>query len=377
MRETSDDSSDRRGRESRDTRPPWLYVLLGVSTWVRPDMAVTVVGLVAFMASSRPPRIVAVISSGGFRSRGRRRLQTLFRLWYFGAPLPNTYYLKMTGYPAALRMARGLYVLAQFLWTMNPLLVIRRGMERRARVSRRRWLLAWILMVQAAYSVYVGGDAWEYWGGAIATSRSACPRSSCLLADGLFVDRPVRRARRRSRARVRRPPRRCPRERQLHPRPGARSRSCSSSSPALHSGPGDENAREAQGALALVGATSADATLAVTRAGTLPYFSDRPSIDLLGKTDRHLAAEASRVLPGIRHFRDFRPGHTKYDDGYSIGVLKPDVIAQLWGPFDEAAPYMRDYRRVQLGPDCAYVRTDSPRVNLAMLNPCAAPGPTP
>jgi len=62
---------------------------------------------------------------------------------------------------------------------------------------------------------------------------------------------------------------------------------------------------------------------------------------------------------------DYRPGHNKWDAAYSIGELKPDVVAQtMAGAFDEdAAPYLEgNYTLVYIGGDAYYLRNDSPNV---------------
>ena len=53
-------------------------------------------------------------------------------------------------------------------------------------------------------------------------------------------------------------------------------------------------------------------------AGAAPYFSERPALDMLGKSDRHVARLRSSA-------EDYQPGHNKYDAPYSLG-LKPDVV---------------------------------------------------
>jgi hypothetical protein len=59
-------------------------------------------------------------------------------------------------------------------------------------------------------------------------------------------------------------------------------------------------------------------------AGTVPYFADRPAVDLLGKCDSRIAH--MRARPGLR-----KPGHNKFDFAYSLGELKPDlVVAPLY-----------------------------------------------
>jgi hypothetical protein len=67
--------------------------------------------------------------------------------------------------------------------------------------------------------------------------------------------------------------------------------------------------------------TDPRAVIAVLGAGSSQYVSERPMIDLLGKSDRHVAHEPSPV-PW------FLPGHNKWDVDYSIGELRPDVVAQ-------------------------------------------------
>ena len=140
-----------------------LYILLGIGTWIRPDIGVPFVAFLSFMVlvDRRHRRrhlawglgvLVVALAS-----------QTIFRLAYYGAALPNTFYLKMTGVSLSVRLARGAYVLLEFVWRANPLLFALTGVALLRRDPRIR-LLFWILAGQLAYSVYVGGDAWEVLG---------------------------------------------------------------------------------------------------------------------------------------------------------------------------------------------------------------------
>jgi hypothetical protein len=53
----------------------------------------------------------------------------------------------------------------------------------------------------------------------------------------------------------------------------------------------------------------------------------------------------------------------KWDYGYSIGQLKPDVIVQLYTHGNEARPYLQQYYRgVRLQGKCLYVREASVNV---------------
>jgi hypothetical protein len=348
-----------------------LYMLLGASTLVRPDMVVPFAGLVLFLAAVDPDNRRRHIIWGSAILMTFYAAQTAFRFWYFGDILPNTYYLKLTGYPLALRLARGIYVLAQFVWKANVLLFI---VALAVVLARRRdskvTVVFWVLVVQIAYSVYVGGDAWEYWGGSNRYISIAMPGFFILLAYGLF-----RLAEHAVRALGQQPVGMAGVEWMTSSMfalliaysvlsvnsiygPGALAELL-----LIHSGNGDENSTETEQALFLRTITTADATMAVTRAGTIPYFSERPGIDLLGKTDRFIAHEDARRSAGWRRFVEFRPGHMKFDYDHSVGRERPDVIVQLWGHLEEVQPYLdKYYKRVREQGKCLYVRDGSPNV---------------
>jgi hypothetical protein len=86
--------------------------------------------------------------------------------------------------------------------------------------------------------------------------------------------------------------------------------------------------------------TSERTRIAVVWAGTVPYFTRRPAIDLLGKSDPVIARHPP-VLP-------FRPGHDRFDYDYSIGVLRPDLVVDLWEPKPRAFELLArlEYERV-------------------------------
>jgi hypothetical protein len=340
---------------------------------VRPDMAVPLVGTAIFLAICDPANRWRHLMWGFAWLAVFTGVQTAFRLWYYGEVLPNTYYLKLAGYPALLRISRGLFVLAQFILQANPLLFALPFIV----AVRRDWrlrLLLWTFVIQLAYSIYVGGDAWEYWGGSNRYICIAMPGFFVLLSYGVFhISRAAAVALNGS------------------PTPaGVADWLKASIFPLLivycivslnsiygvdalaelslfhapfHSGTDDENSDEVEQALLLKQITSPAATIAVARAGTIPYFSDRYSIDELGKNDKHVAREAMRATGGLRRLIDFRPGHMKVDYAYSIGVLKPDVVAQLWEHAEEATPALKQsYTGVRLQGKCLYFRKGSANV---------------
>ena len=132
----------------------------------------------------------------------------------------------------------------------------------------------------------------------------------------------------------------------------------------LHSGEGGENASEVRGALALRGVTTPAASMTLARAGTIPYFSDRIGIDLLGKNDAHIAHEPMRrSFSGLRALIEFRPGHMKYDYAYSIEEQRPDPVVQLWQHPKDVQPYLaKYYKAIRLEGWCIYVRQGSANI---------------
>ncbi len=66
--------------------------------------------------------------------------------------------------------------------------------------------------------------------------------------------------------------------------------------------------------------TPPDLRMAVAAAGATPYFAQRPTEDLLGKNDRHVAKLAPRGV--------FSPGHDKWDYQYSLGERNSQLIVE-------------------------------------------------
>lgn len=361
------------------------YVLLGIGTLVRVDMAVTLGALASFLfLADREHRgrhaLAAPLILGAFLAP-----QFAFRRWYYGEWLPNTYYLKMEGYPALDRIRHGLEIAARFFTRVGVLpfgvFVFRRG--------REVLLPAWVFAGQMLYNVYVGGDAWEHYGGANRYVSIAMPLLFVLLALTLTTvyewlvalaggddtrtvemggfgnpplqDEPQRDAR------------------TVSPRGALWGVGILAAAlfltvnytygtgaweelfllkPSLYAG---ENRAKVEQALLLDALTTEDATVALAGAGIVPYFTDRPYIDLLGKTDpviAHLPMDRA-IIP------ELKPGHMKWDYAYSIGELQPDVVLELWVQPQDAGPYLdADYHAIWFPPKNAnvWMRKESPRV---------------
>ena len=348
-----------------------IYLLLGLATLVRPDMVVPFVVTWAFLVVAAPGRALPHLFAGLFVLMASSLGATMFRLRYFGDILPNTYYLKMTGYPLMLRVSRGAAVLGQFIWSMNPILFLMPLLL----VLRRSPALMYplcLLLAQMAYSVFVGGDAWEEWVGSNRYISIAMPGFFVLFSCAAWHISEL--AIRESAKRAGGTP---PWVRRSvfpvfillglvsfnSPQGPVSLANLMLLIPPFHSGPGGENMSEVKETLLLRAITTDKASIAVTRAGTIPYFTGRPAVDLLGKTDAHIARESARVPAGLRRFVAFRPGHTKFDYDYSVGQLRPDVVAQLWAGKDRVKPYLDEYyQQVEVQGVKLWLRLDSPNI---------------
>ena len=327
---------------------PMIYILLGISTLIRIDMAVIYVVILVYLYVVLPDHRRQNLTRGlgifAFFTLG----QTILRLVYYGDLLPNTYYLKVGGYPFFLRIVRGMYVLFEFAWRFNWLLFLFPLSVLIFRRDREIMLLFIVFIAQVAYSIYVGGDAWEHKGGSNRYISIVMPISFILFVYAAYLIR------------------------------GAIIDKWHSDSKYIEAAANigmlifilasmvninmilnfkslerwallrqpifiEGNKEYVRIVNALKKITTPDASVAVVSAGAIPYFSDLEAIDLLGKNDSVIAHESSRGASGIRSVKDFRPGHMKWNYDYSIGQLKPDVIVQLWGDKDEAQAYIVEY----------------------------------
>jgi arabinofuranosyltransferase len=107
-----------------------------------------------------------------------------------------------------------------------------------------------------------------------------------------------------------------------------------------------------------------NASIAVAHAGLPAYLSRNEMVDLLGKNDSFISHLEPRGL--------IFPGHNKWNYEYSIGVLKPDLIAETW--------YMNDidrenftkwgYKKYCLNDYSFYVKLLSKELYWANIVPC-------
>ncbi|HWW53289.1 MAG TPA: hypothetical protein VNY84_05950 [Acidimicrobiales bacterium] len=397
-----------------------LIALGIVAVLTRTDAALPVATVTAFNIAWAPKRDrlrIAVVLLTAFG--GTLVAHTAFRWAYYGDPLPNTYYLKLGGAPLGDRLSRGVVSFGALACAslLAPLVLAGFHVYRRRRIEPATALLLALFAVPALYSVYVGGDTWEWMQYAnryLATGLTLLVVVAAVGIDDLLS---------------------APRATQL----GAlvigavlgvlglviavhniiptaslqyilshtddtRTREAVVGLVVLllalvavrvsrgaggvgnlaavivatgllmsgqafrtwRSGTGlhvtDDNTMAIYG-LELRQATAPDASIAVVWAGDGPYFDwPRPGVDLLGKSDRHIAKEPMRRV-------QFYPGHTKWDYAWSIGHLQPDVVAGLVRPTpaDLADLTTWGYGRLIAGFDGIWVRQSSSKVDRPLL----------
>jgi hypothetical protein len=377
-------------RDEWSVRRCWaLAAMLGAAALTRDDLLVPCVVVLAWVAWQFPREIrrrtllivggtVAALIVG----------HELFRLAYYGDALPNTYYLKLGGISIGDRLVRGIEsLLYASLYSLSvPLLLAGAALALRWRSSGRAplALLAGLVTAQCAYSVYVGGDAWEDVRFANRYVATAAPMLMVLAAVGAHDL--VAAASRSTRVAIRAvaafaslgvlllllhaadwvPHGRLgfpgPPVTQLTPAFVLLGCAVAIAAVALlaHRAEVRLNAAAALAlALLAVAATSADpltswvrsnaqdlalervwtetgvaighdtapgTAVAMAAAGNMAYFGGRPAIDLLGKMDPVVAHRAPTSIVPIR----YRPGHNKWDYDHSIRQLRPPVVASLW-----------------------------------------------
>lgn len=359
--------------EQKHSFSPAIYLLIGFSTLIRTDMVVPYLVIwiwhlwfdrVDWRKHLVWGLVVLVVFLGG---------QTIWRWFYYGELLPNTYYLKMEGFPLELRLLRGIYVFFKFAWNFGaifallPVLIIL--------FRRDRWvgLLALVFMGQVAYSVYVGGDAWEHRGGSNRFISLGMPFFFILFtitsieifklikahAEKTFSGKAARWV-----------------------QPGVMTSLLVFLGLALINfntlidgtslkqwllmdrnifAPGSE--RYARDGLLLKQVTKPQAVLAVAAAGNSVYFSGLNAIDLLGKVDKAIARMPNRLSPKGNDLVFMQPGHLKWDYAHSIGQGKPDVIEDvIINTEREVEPYLVDYVRMKVNGHTIYFLKNSPNI---------------
>lgn len=247
-------------------------------------------------------------------------LLLIARRVYYGAWLPNTYWLKATGWPLRARLARGvdqnrtLLAVLPVPWLALLYAPLRRRLVRQAPHALAAWLC---FTLSVLYSCYVAGDAWRSFGG---YDRHTAV-GGLFLAWGLAAALAVL----------------------VAPRWGHALVWIAASACVLAPVAGDDFARVWNGLFsrevplrtlerewiaygkAFAEISRPGARIAICPAGAIVYFSGRGGVDLLGKVDPWVARlPVSMTRPTGNVCWRYAPGHNKEDDAGSFERRQPE-----------------------------------------------------
>jgi arabinofuranosyltransferase len=278
------------------------------------------------------PQILAAISVYALIVAG----QSAFRWFYYGELMPNTYTLKLTGLPASMRLNNGVGFISVFA-IANSIPLFMACVDVILNFTKTKLLLIALVFASISYQIWVGGDPWEYWRmmspfmpivfllfiqAFLAAAKYASGTTLCIAyvpsnplfsrmhaaellflfltivvvgesnrqywCEILFIDDPYQ--------------------------------VC-------------DNKNNVNIAVALNELTDNNASVGVTWAGTIPYYTGKKAIDYLGKCDKYIAQLPPDTSGKISWNRmQSVPGHNKYDLNYSIIKLQPTyALCFVWG----------------------------------------------
>ncbi|MDD5308632.1 MAG: hypothetical protein PHU25_15045 [Deltaproteobacteria bacterium] len=345
---------------------PSLPVAVGLLFLVRPDTAIPIALILIHRCSS------IALAKGSLRTMGKEAVIALafaagvsiFRLVYYDSLLPNTYTLKVSGFPLDLRIHNGMFYLRPF-WEMSlPLVVLATAI---AAINARRStsLVLLVVLSMIGCQICVGGDAFGMWrmlapyvpllfvltvsGLACAFARLSAgvdPRLPWsvkaalavfqrLVVLAVFAWTAVHAERRFA-------------DEFFLKTPPSYMR---------------EHASYARAGMMLREITTPTASVGVTWAGAIPYFSERRGVDFLGKSDKHIAHLKPKLKARHGRVSTYTPGHMKYALRYSIVKQAPTYVGVAkWGRHD-LTRYVNDhYERVVYKREVFYLLKGSPDV---------------
>lgn len=269
----------------------------------------------------------------------------LWRKSYYDEWLPNTYYLKATGWPLVSRLHAGVLTTVWALAALALPFVL--SLFRVARMRVWHGLLLGAFVIMLAYGTYVGGDAWpkhyrfvlpvtpglmvlgvlgmlHVMGSSQATWAMRLRAWGALAVVVLIVNAPH-----------------LSHWALLNPPYGTLG-----------------NRTSVEYALAADRIAEPSATVAVAWAGAFPYYANRTCFDLLGKCDPYIARTPA-------HADVLRAGHNKFDTEYMLRTHDPDIVVDRLSDMPEVFFVRYHSARIDIDGDelVLAVRRGSPRIH--------------
>jgi len=335
-----------------------LFIILGLGTLTRIDFFVSAMVISLFLIIYDKKNRKKYFLFGIPVVLSFVLAQTLFRIWYYHDILPNTYYVKLTGYPILNRITRGIYVGLRSFFPNIAAMYQSRVLQFSARLiiagmilfpftyaylkrNKSMFLLLALFTTQLLYSAYVGGDVWEYYGGAnrfiayaiplffvsliftthsilikyFKTSKTYLQKVYQIIEVAIicifFILLNRANAEQLPRLFFTMPPTTL-----------------------------DVNMTRLELADRLNRITKPHTKIAISAAGLIPYFNpDRYFVDILGKTEKTIAREPAvgneKFKNQLDKYISFQPGHMKWDYPYLVKKYKPDIFGDFYQRSDQ------------------------------------------
>jgi arabinofuranosyltransferase len=274
--------------------------------------------------------------------------QSIFRWFYYGKTVPNTYLLKVAGIEFVDRLENGLgFITLYGIYTFFILLVITVSIIKKP--NSKEILIFVLLITQILYQIWMGGDAWPYW----RLMAPFMPLIFILFAQSIITLLEPFKPHKLSLTLI-----------VLLGILSANGHTVPEAVFAVKPYRYDYKETRINTALALNELILSEATVGVFAAGAIPYFTQRQSIDFLGKCDPYIAQLSPDQTGAAAGFgMKSVSGHNKYDLEYSIKTLLPTYVQDLkWGRQDLSDWAETKYILVKYKGQDLYLLKDSPLV---------------
>lgn len=289
----------------------WLTLpLLGLAYIVRPDSALFIgaAGLWLLLAAAKGEIKWSHLLIGAACAAGVIALTAVFRLSYYGDIFPNTYYLKA---PSGMEsVSRGIYyIFANLHWYLLIYVLALAALPFNFKETGI-WRAASFILVWLLYIVWLGGDG-------LGGGRFFIPAAPLVCCTAAFAVRAMI-------ERVKNEGEKLPNQSASSLLPIIASllfvAAVFADGVSYHPNKAG-SAVEVMNILRFIRSNASEGAVVMSpRAGALPYYcADLPIRfhDPLGKVDRHIAHTPPK---------EGSPGHNKWDNDYSLGEVKPDLI---------------------------------------------------